>query len=93
MSKLPKEWEEKTFDEFFNIHPKRKGLLKNDYNENGSYPIVDQGQNLISGFTNDSTLLIEIKEIPYIIFGDHTRIIKYIDFDFVVSWWHKTVNI
>jgi len=85
MSKLPKEWEEKTFDEFFNIHPKRKGLLKNDYNENGSYPIVDQGQNLISGFTNDSTLLIEIKEIPYIIFGDHTRIIKYIDFDFVVG--------
>jgi Restriction endonuclease S subunits len=47
--------------------------------KSGSYPIVDQGKSKIAGFTNDKNKVIsEIQ--PFVIFGDHTRIIKYIDF-------------
>lgn len=51
------------------------------YLECGSYPVIDQGKNLIGGYTND--VLGLISTLPVIIFGDHTRVFKYIDFSFV----------
>jgi len=45
--------------------------------------VVDQGQNLVSGMTTRTDLQRE--DGPYIVFGDHTRVIKYIDFPFVVG--------
>ncbi|RMX35415.1 restriction endonuclease subunit S [Mycoplasmopsis fermentans] len=59
--------------------PSSNKLSKKHYLENGKYPIVDQGNSLISGYTNENNP-ISIKEC--IVFGDHTRIIKYIDFPF-----------
>jgi type I restriction enzyme S subunit len=50
----------------------------------GLYPVVDQGQRPIAGYTNDQSLLIEIPG-PVIVFGDHTKAIKHIDFDFVAG--------
>ena len=47
------------------------------YLENGLYPIVDQGQSQIAGYTNKEQGLFT--DVPAIIFGDHTRIIKYVD--------------
>ncbi len=52
--------------------------------EVGAYPIVDQGDKLVSGYTN-SVDAVYRGELPVIIFGDHTRKIKYIDFDFVAG--------
>ena len=49
----------------------------NLYLENGLYPIIDQGQSEIAGYTNRTEGLFT--DIPAIIFGDHTRIIKYVD--------------
>lgn len=57
------------------------GLLTNQYQKEGKYPIVDQGKSLTNGFTDDITKIIKV-ENPIIIFGDHTRIFKFIDFDF-----------
>ena len=51
-----------------------------EYLENGKYPIVDQGNNSIAGYTNLEKGIFE--NIPVIIFGDHTRVIKYIDMPF-----------
>ncbi|WP_346936025.1 restriction endonuclease subunit S [Clostridium sp.] len=53
-------------------------IKKEDYLKQGEYPIVDQGQSYISGFTNQSDGLYETDGA--LIFGDHTRIIKYVDF-------------
>ena len=50
----------------------------------GSFPVVDQGQSLIAGFTNDKSKLIS-NDLPYIIFGDHTRCFKFIDFPFILG--------
>jgi type I restriction enzyme S subunit len=49
--------------------------------ENGKYPVVDQSTHFITGFTNDKEAIIKT-DVPRIIFGDHTRILKLINFDF-----------
>ena len=57
-------------------------VLARDYNSSGSYPIVDQGQGLIAGWTDDDSGLIST-DLPVVVFGDHTRAFKYVDFPFV----------
>ena len=56
------------------ISPSKK-LVKELYAEEGLYPIIDQGQKDIVGYTNDSSAIIPDDE--YVLFGDHTRYIKY----------------
>lgn len=43
----------------------------------GNYPIIDQGQTEIAGYYNNKNGLFE--DVPAIIFGDHTRAVKYVD--------------
>ena len=52
-------------------------IAKEYYLPNGQYPIIDQGQDCIAGYWNEETGLYD--DVPAIIFGDHTRIIKYVD--------------
>ncbi len=52
------------------------------YKPSGRFPIVDQGQNLIAGWTDDNGGLISTG-LPVVVFGDHTRAFKYVDFPFV----------
>lgn len=53
-------------------------IKKSDYLGEGLKPIIDQGKQLIGGYSNLNEGFYN--EESYIIFGDHTRIIKYIDF-------------
>lgn len=60
---------------------KRKNkILKSDYKETGEFPIIDQSTDFIGGYTNEKESVYQ--EIPMIVFGDHTRILKYITFPF-----------
>lgn len=59
-----------------------KKLKKGDYQENGVFPVIDQGQDFIGGYTDKNEFKI-VSDSPLIIFGDHTRCFKYVDFDFV----------
>ena len=52
--------------------------------ETGAHPVVDQGQSFVAGFTNDSERLIDF-DLPLVIFGDHTRCLKFVDFPFVLG--------
>lgn len=47
----------------------------------GSFPVIDQGQDFIAGYYNDPTKVIDAG--PVIVFGDHTKSIKFVDFPFV----------
>jgi type I restriction enzyme S subunit len=58
-------------------------IKKEEYLLEGENPIVDQGQSYIGGYTNRNDKLY--KNIPCIIFGDHTRIIKYIGFPIFIG--------
>ena len=52
--------------------------------QTGQFPVVDQGQNFIAGYCDDSDKLIDFN-LPLIIFGDHTRCFKFVDFPFVLG--------
>ena len=58
-------------------------IPKNMYLKSGLYPIIDQGKEEIAGFSNQSTDIFN--DVPVIIFGDHTRIFKYIDYPFFLG--------
>lgn len=77
-------WEYREFDRCLKKVPKQKAVKSKDYSEEGKLPIVSQESYLISGYTNDEALLYR-HDRPVVIFGDHTKNIKYIDFDFVVG--------
>lgn len=74
------EWLASSFEGLFKVANSKKTQVKSsDYLDEGSTPIIDQGKQLISGYTNGCEVYTNI---PVIIFGDHTRIIKWIDFEF-----------
>lgn len=80
---IPVSWIWVRLPEVYNsISPVTK-LKTADYLESGKYPIVDQGQRYIAGYTNNG----ELNKVttPVTIFGDHTREIKLVDFDFIVG--------
>ena len=56
------------------ITPPKK-LEKELYSSDGLYPIIDQGQRDLVGYTNDASALVPQGE--YVLFGDHTRYVKY----------------
>ncbi|MGY3451937.1 restriction endonuclease subunit S [Bradyrhizobium sp. USDA 4353] len=57
-------------------------LQTRDYRPSGRHPIIDQGQSLIAGWTDDESGLIA-HNLPVVVFGDHTRAFKFVDFPFV----------
>ncbi|TPW37675.1 restriction endonuclease subunit S [Mixta tenebrionis] len=56
-------------------------LKSQAYRASGKLPIVDQGIKFIAGYTDEDVTPIEAGK--YIIFGDHSEHIKYVDFPFV----------
>lgn len=67
---------------FINKTDSKKKIQQKSYLNTGDYAVVDQGQNLIGGYTDDASLQYD-GELPVVVFGDHTRCVKYIDFKFV----------
>lgn len=59
-------------------------IKQKDYLSEGKYPVIDQGHDLVGGYSNDNDKLVQ-GEPPFIIFGDHTKIIKYINFKFIAG--------
>ena len=56
-------------------------LKKEDYRETGAIPIIDQGAAFITGYTDEDVQALPKNE--YVIFGDHSEHIKYVDFSFI----------
>ena len=77
-------WTYKKFEDCLVKAPKAKQVQTSQYNTGSKYPIVSQEDTLISGFFDDDAYLYHIDN-PIVVFGDHTRVLKYIDFDFVVG--------
>lgn len=73
------EWVE--FNELVKTITPPKKIQKNNFNKSGKYPIVDQSQNKIAGWTEDRSAVVFIDK-PIVIFGDHTCEIKYFDIPF-----------
>ncbi len=77
------EWVPATFPAYL-ISDMGKKVQTKDVLESGAFPVVDQGKVFIRGYCNDQHKVIHV-DAPIILFGDHTRETKLIDFDFVVG--------
>lgn len=84
MTKItPVGWQLVHFDEVFSqISTTGKKVKTGETQSEGKFPVVDQGRAFISGFLDDKNLVVH-DDKPLIIFGDHTREIKWIDFPFI----------
>ncbi|MFT0767897.1 restriction endonuclease subunit S [Proteus mirabilis] len=56
-------------------------LKRESYREAGQTPIIDQGEKFITGYTDEDVKALPLGE--YVIFGDHSEHIKYVDFSFI----------
>ncbi|MFQ2788791.1 restriction endonuclease subunit S [Aeromonas caviae] len=73
-------WRFLTFDEAFKVANKKSAQVKSsNYFATGSVPVVDQGKELIAGYCDNDE---RYTNVPVIIFGDHTRCLKWVDFEF-----------
>lgn len=74
----------KSFDEVFEDKTKYGTKIKTDeYKEKGAHLIIDQGQEQVAGYTDLEEGIFN--DVPAIVFGDHTRVIKYIDKPFFLG--------
>ncbi|EFX9318867.1 restriction endonuclease subunit S [Shigella flexneri] len=82
---LPEGWEWVHLPDIYcSISELSRKIKSSEILPEGKYPVIEQSQEFISGYCNNECLLIKLNN-PVIVFGDHTRNIKFIDFDFVVG--------
>lgn len=64
-------------DAFTEVSRGTKKFKQSEYAEIGAHPIVDQGKEAIAGYSDEENGLFT--DVPAIVFGDHTRCVKYVE--------------
>lgn len=59
-------------------------IQRKDFKQEGIYPIVSQEQDFINGYWHNEEDLFRVDK-PVVIFGDHTKVLKFVDFDFILG--------
>lgn len=71
-----------SFERIFYDDSKNYLKIKNsDINLTGKYPVIDQGENFLAGYTNQKPKKMEKENC--IVFGDHSKVFKFVNFPFV----------
>ncbi len=81
LGQIPEGWEAVKVGELLESTKRVAKIPKGKYLVTGTYPIIDQGKDFIGGYTYEEEAIIK-SELPVIIFGDHTRVLKFINFPF-----------
>ena len=80
---IPDNWKWVRYqDIYFQIGNKNNQITSSELLPTGLFPAISQGKKYIDGFSNDESKAIY--DIPVVLFGDHTRNVKYIDEPFVI---------
>jgi type I restriction enzyme S subunit len=77
-------WQTKNFEDCLDKVVYTNKIQRKDFLASGSFPIVSQEAEAINGYWNNKKDLFQSKT-PVVVFGDHTQVLKYIDFDFVLG--------
>ena len=81
---IPESWEWAKIETIsMPIGNKNNQIQSKEVLPTGKIPVVSQGKDLIDGYCNDVSKKIDV--LPLVMFGDHTRNVKYIDFEFVIG--------
>ena len=78
---VPQGWGKRPIGDVIEKSYRSKQVMASDYLKEGNIPIIDQSRDFIAGYTNDEETLVCLNR-PVIVFGDHTRVLKYIQFPF-----------
>ena len=78
---VPEGWIKEEIGKIIKKVHRTKQIVASEYKDEGSIPIVDQSRAFVAGYTNDLEARVDFG-IPIIVFGDHTRIVKLIQFPF-----------
>ena len=82
---LPDGWEDAMFQAVCNtISTKPYQILQSEIKDVGKTPVISQSANYIEGYSDREDCILKV-ENPVLVFGDHTRVLKYVDFDFIVG--------
>ena len=77
-------WQAKPFDDCIEKVKYTTKIQRKDFLGAGGYPVVSQEDAFINGYWDEADDLFRL-ETPLVVFGDHTKTLKYIDFDFVLG--------
>jgi len=78
---VPEDCEIKEIGELISKVPRTKQVMTSEYKEYGKIPIIDQSKEFIAGYTDDNETIVDMA-VPVIVFGDHTRALKLVNFPF-----------
>lgn len=78
---VPEGWARNNVGSLIGTIAKTKQIMTSEYLQEGAIPVIDQSREFIAGYTNDVTAVVDFGK-PVIVFGDHTRVLKYIQFPF-----------
>ena len=78
---IPNGWGKELVGDIIGKLPRTKQIKATEYLSEGLTPVIDQSRDFIAGYTNENDAIVNVG-VPVIVFGDHTRILKYIQFPF-----------
>ena len=83
---IPQSWEWTRLEAItYSIGNKSNQIKQSEMLQEGRYPVVSQSMNRIEGYSNEENKLLMIKPLSVIVFGDHSKTLKLIDFDFIIG--------
>ena len=81
---IPPSWQWVRLQEVAYMVGRRENqLLAKEVQATGKYPVISQGANFIDGYSNVEGKCVT--DLPVVLFGDHTRNVKYLDFPFIIG--------
>jgi type I restriction enzyme, S subunit len=78
---LPEGWENSKLGNILAAVQRKPKISSDKYQTVGTFPIIDQGDLLIAGYTNDDSY-VQFEPLPLLVFGDHTRRVKFVNTPF-----------
>ena len=79
---IPQHWRQLDFEDVFeSVSIASFKVPQKKYLSSGRIPVIDQGAELVGGYTNDESKCIKSTQ-PLIVFGDHTKCFKLVGFPF-----------
>ncbi len=77
---IPERWNVRKVGDILSKIPNTYKYTSSEYKKDGRFPIIDQSSNYICGYTDKEEDLLKLNDC--VVFGDHTKIVKYVNFNF-----------
>lgn len=77
-------WVEKPFEDCIEDVKYTTKIQRKEFLEEGDFPIVSQEAEFTNGYWDNAADVFKVTR-PIVVFGDHTQVLKFINFDFVLG--------